>query len=304
MPDRSEPNAAEALFCPSCMYDLRGGAGEACPECGFDLGDDSVGRSSIPWAYRQKLNAPLLLVTTAWRACRRPRLFCMALARPAERRDALQFRLAVVWSVWLVVAACWSLAVWDDASLYLELDFWEDEVTWLADYDDHLEALADLGPRLVWFNVGFGALFWLWLYLATGVQTYFAHRPGASDALDRRAVSLAYYACGPALLLIVPAVVMLASGYVYEYAEDVAGLDELVSLAGWLFWGSWAMAVSVGGLCLWTGVRFAGLLSGGGLGRQLLTAGGLLVAWLGLGLLVFGVLPGVALFLYFVFATI
>lgn len=285
------------------MYDLRGLAGDACPECGFKLDEASLKRSSIPWSYRRGLNRPLVMVATAWRSLRHPRLFCMALARPVDRRDALAFRIAVINTVWLVAAVCWSLAVWHDASAYLELDYWEDEVSWLADYEVHLEALADLGSGLVWFNVGFGVLFWIWLYFISGVQTYFAHRRGSTDELDSRAVALAYYACGPMLLLILPTLLMLSSGYVYEYANDYGDLEELEFLAGAMCWSAWAMVLFVGSLCLLTVVRFTGYLSGAGLGRQLFTASLLPLAWLGLGLLVFGFIPGVLLFLYFVFAT-
>lgn len=302
--EQSTPTtAAAALYCPACMYDLRGLAGDVCPECGFELSGDAAKRSSIPWSYAKRLNGPWLLLKTAGWTLLHPQQFGMALARPVERRDALRFRLVVISTVWLVVAACWSLAVWDDASLYMKLSFWEDEVSWLADYDEHLEALADLGPKLVWFNVGLGVLFWLWLYLVTGVQTYFAHRRGPRDELDHRAVSLAYYACGPLLLMIVPAGVMLASGYVYEYAQDYGGMDVL-SIAEAIFVLSYLLILLIAGVCLYSCVRFAGLLSGGGLGRQLLTAALLPLAWIGLGLLVFGILPGITLFLYFVFATL
>lgn len=296
-----------ALYCPSCMYDLRGLSGDACPECGFELGEDSAARSSIPWSYRKVFNQPLLLLTTAWRTLRHPRRFCMALARPVERRDALAFRRMVVAVVWLVVAVCWSLAVWHDASLYLELDFWEDEVAWLSDYEEHLEALADLGPNLVWFNVGFGVLFGVWLYLVTGVQTYFAHRRGPSDELDQRAASLAYYACAPILLMVVPALVMLASGYMFEFAEEseyTAQGNFFLAAADAMFMASWLLVLLVAGLCLWSGVRFAGVLSGGGLGRQLIIAALLPLCWLGLSVLVFGVIPGILLLIYFVFATV
>ncbi len=204
--------------------------------------------------------------------------------------------------VWLVVAVCWSLAVWHDASDYLELEFWE-EVEWLYDYEEQLEALAELDPALVWFNVGFGVLFWVFLYLISGVQTYFAHRRGPTDTLDHRSVSLAYYACGPMLLLVLPAGLMLASGYVNEYVKDYGELSEFVGLTDAMFAFSWLLILFVAGLCLWTCARFAGLLSGAGLGRQFLTLALLPLAWLSLGLLVFAVVPGVLLLFYFVFAT-
>ncbi len=293
-----------ALYCPSCMYDLRGISSEVCPECGFKLDAESLNRSSIPWSYRKCLNRPWLMVKTAWRALRRPRLFCMALARPVAMRDARSFRLATICTVWLTTAVCWSLAVWDGASPYLELDYWEDEVAWLAEYEAHFEALADLGPTLVWFNAALGVLFWVWLYLVSGVQTYFAHRRGPTDELDSRAVALSYYACGPMLLFVFPASLMLASGYVYEAAQDFGPSGDVIdSAASVMFGASWWLILLVGLICLWNSSRFAGLLSGSGLGRQLITAALLPLGWLGLGLLVFGFIPGVALFLYFVFNT-
>ena len=147
-------------------------------------------------------------------------------------------------------------------------------------------------------------LFYIWLYLVSGVQTYFAHRREGPGELDQRAIALAYYACGPMLLFVLPAALMLASGYLYEYAQDYDGIDGLVSIANAMFAMSNLLILLVAAVCLWAEVRFAGLLSGVGLVRALMTAALLPLCWLGLGVLVFGVIPGILLLIYFVFATI
>jgi len=276
------------------MYDLRGLRGETCPECGVALDREKLARSSLPWAHAGFVMRLLPPVRTAWRVIVRPRAFAQEMARPGDLRAARRFRRSVVWWVWLTLALAWFLGVW---GFELELfDLHEhDDIAWIDLIDEHFdENEAHENAFSKWSTLLLAGLGWLYLYLATGVHTYWMHPKHLSAELQERSLALSHYAGAPLLLLWLPVGLLLAWA-VLEESEFVnaVGPEYGLLVTGLLLIGAVVLALV---LVLWLlrCVRYAGLLAQRGVLGQIAMAGALPVCWLGLALLVFGVLPGVA----------
>jgi hypothetical protein len=286
------------------MYDLRASTGQACPECGVALWRDGQARSPIPWVNRRLFMWTGALAATAWRVEFRFKAFCMATAQPVSMREARQFRTLVVMLVWLILAGLWGVLVWG-----FELEAFDihtyDTVGWVAVIEEALDASDD---RETAFNVGvpvgLGILLWLFLFFATGVHTYWMHPKAIPEEMRRRAVALSYYACGPLLALWVPAGLVLAALWLGDKAQDFGGEFIIVFAAQAAWFGAAVSLVLIVAMCLLTAVRMAGRVAHRGALAQIAMAGLLPACWLGLFVLVFGVLPVVGIFVYLVVATL
>lgn len=296
--------AGAALYCPQCMYDLRGLSGASCPECGAALDRETLARSSLPWVHAGFVMRLFPPVRTAWRVILQPRALSQEMARPGDLRAAMRFRRSVVWWVWLTLAAAWLLGVWG-----FELEMFElreyDDIGWVDVIDEHFDENQDHANAFsMWSTLLLGGLTWLYLYLATGVHTYWMHPKHLPEGLQERSLALSYYASAPLLLLLLPAALLLA-GLVVDESDlvDMAGPEYKLLVTGLIFGG---MLLLVLVLLLWLlrCVRYAGLLAQRSVPGQLLMAGALPLCWLGLAALVYGVLPAVAFFVYAVWATV
>ena len=307
MPEGSaeKPDMSQAVvFCPHCMYDLRGLSGESCPECGGALDHEKLARSSLPWVHASFLMRLLPPVRTAARVTFRPRTFAQEMARPGDMRAARRFRRAVVWWVWLSLAVVWFMGVWGFELEMFELSAFDD-IGWVSVISGHLDENDEHRIAFFkWFALGLGSLTWLYLFLVTGVHTYWFHPKRLPMALQERSLALSYYASAPLLLLGLPLGLMLA-GFVFEQSDyaDMMGYESDWVTAS-LVIGGFILLVLVLVLYLLRCVRYAGLLAQRSVLGQLGMAAALPMCWLGLAGLVFGVLPGLLFFLYVVFATL
>lgn len=169
------------VYCPGCMYNLRGVASRRCPECGrpFDLARLSV--SQIPWVHRREIGRIGAFRKTVAMVMLRPRHLALEIMRPVSHRHAQRFRWTVIGFVLVTLGALAAAAVWCVHDKY-------------ALETRHTVTILLL-PLLC------AALAAIW----TGLPSWFC----APKRLDRehrnRAISLSYYASGPLVLLVIPA---------------------------------------------------------------------------------------------------
>ncbi len=190
-----DADTASTLYCPYCSYDLRALTGEACPECGGAVDEVSLRAVQVPWQSRREIGKVRALVRTALRVTFRTKRFCYAVSRPVSYADARGFQRRMVLLLWLgLLLPVVTMAIVNDRFL-----------------------TDDLG-LIRWFPVScllaglFGLI--LFLFLATGVHTYWLHPKHLSVERQNRAVALGYYACGP-LLLTVLSILPITAGIVY-----------------------------------------------------------------------------------------
>jgi hypothetical protein len=279
------PNAVEqevALFCPGCLYDLRGITADTCPECGVELDREKLATSAIPWVHRKGLGLGAL-IKTAWLATFKTQLFCLEVARPVSLSDARKFRRQIV--ALLTVVVLLTVAVF---------------LLVLEDVRDPMEQLWSSRPTLmVLLAVSPVIPVWLFILAFTGVHTYWFHPKGLSVLQQNRAVAVSHYACAP-LVGFVPA--MLTFGFAMLLgliAEDLE-IDAIGYLAVAVALFSFTLLVVSLAAYLFVCAhmaRFAAHRSGL---AQLTLWLGLPTLWVIFAGLIFGVLPLVALYIYLV----
>jgi len=267
------------------MYDLRGSAGSACPECGVELNREGLSRSSIPWVYRERLRWVEPMLRTCWRASFKTRAFCYEVARPVSMDDALAFRRRVVGV--LTLAAVGVLVVF----LSLAQEF-------IAIRENESPAMT----QMLLLGTGGVLLLWLFLFAFTGVHTYWLHPGSLTEEQQRRAVAIGYYACAPLVLLALPMLGLPFSIFLSEIAGDTQSVIT-DSFANALFYGSILLSVFVLVVYLALCLSVARFAARRGALAQGVMAFTLVGSWIGLAGLVFLVLPAIGLYLYVIFGT-
>lgn len=230
--DREEPRDLPPLpvgcLCPQCGYDLRGLTSARCPECGFDLAAVRSQESRIPWSYRRQLGWLRAYWKTVWLVLRRPREFCLEVARPVSYRDAQAFR----W-VTLVHAQAAVLA----ASLAPTVADW---------------VRTGRPAATLWLLIG-GIQVWALLALAAlpGLASYWFHPRHLPVGHQNRAIALSYYAWTP-LALALLTVPLGALWMVLCLVPYAAGLESLY----WAGLGSMTLWVGTTYGCLWAFAKY------------------------------------------------
>ena len=158
-------------------------------------------------------------------------------ARPVSYADAMRFRLAVVLTVWVSVAAAATLA-WLKYSALRRYAFstisgfryWPGEAL-------DLKAPASLVLTVLWL------LFWLWC--ASGMAVWWFASRRLSVVRQNRAVALSQYAVAP--LALWPAALLLVAAVAFAIARAVPGqsLEDLLERE---------QMVRVGWMAAWTPV--------------------------------------------------
>jgi hypothetical protein len=185
-----DPTPAE-FFCPECGYDLRAIASDRCPECGLAIDRAAMVVSRLPWAHRRKVGRVRAYWRTNLMALFRPRKIAEEMARPVSFADSQSFRHVTVMLGWLPMVA-WAISL-----IVMNMD--------------DLTARVHQGSRLGWWLEGIAAVaglfsLWLFLFMGSGVGSYFFHPRRMPVVLQNRAVALSYYACAPFAWLWLPAV--------------------------------------------------------------------------------------------------
>lgn len=79
------------VYCPQCLYNVRGVAGERCPECGLLIDREDWAASPIPWEHRQKIGFVRAYIWTVRLVTSRARRLAMATPQGLSVRDAWRF---------------------------------------------------------------------------------------------------------------------------------------------------------------------------------------------------------------------
>jgi len=189
-PTDTPPAASSAiavdLFCPSCVYNLRGLTGSRCPECGESIDDLRDPVSRIPWVHRKQLGWWRAYWKTVHFVMFKQKHFANEMARPVSYRDAQLFR-------WVTVVLA-----------YLPFP--------LFGFVGHI---MRTGPRKYHpLFLNFSASDWqsavclasalLFLAMATGVPSYFFHPRALSIERQNRGIALTYYLCAPLAATVLP----------------------------------------------------------------------------------------------------
>ncbi len=199
-------DAALDLYCPRCGYSLRGLRSDNCPECGLQVDRSGASASRIPWEHRRRIG----LGRAYWRTLTMPNAqLADDVMRPVRYRDARLFQLVTV-----LVAALPLIVL---AALPLPAGFFKMAgapfgtntfpMAMPPGYaiDIGLPLIAGIGLRIV-----LPVAIVLFLMAVTGVASYFFHPPNLTVVQQNRATALAYYACGPLVLLLLPGLTALA----------------------------------------------------------------------------------------------
>ena len=256
-------------YCPGCGYDLRGSAGERCPECG--LARDAV-PLQLPWERRRDLGRVAAFVRTARLATFRPdRLARQVMTRvdvPAARR----FRLCVLAIVTAATTTAFAVVVHRLGGLSC-LDATPDPRVGFS-------AVSSVnGPVLFWSA---GAVMWpvlpiglaIALWVGTAWDPWFDLRR-LTPAPRGRAMAGARYTVAPLLGLV--AVTALAADIVGVNDGDTASGPRNVGRNLWLV--MWIVSAAVV-LLAWTApARYALAVPGGGAGRAAVVLAGTAVQW-------------------------
>lgn len=225
------------VLCPSCGYDLRGSTSQRCSECGFGLDPLRTRETLIPWSHRRELGWFRAYWKTVWQVLRRPREFCVEIARPVSYRDSQSFR-------WLTTAAAY-LPILVGSGVGAVLESWDGSPITATDW-------WVLGGLNVWAGSA--------LVLLPGLASCFFHPRHLSIEYQNRAIALSYYAWAPLALtpLAVPfwlATMLLWQPWGSTY-QDLAGVL-----------GGLIQPVALG-LAYWRLQRFARYTLHGGIGGR------------------------------------
>lgn len=216
MQDPDDSDNSARLYCPYCSYDLRALSSDACPECGGAVDEVSLKAVQVPWQNRHEIGKTRALFRTAFRVTFRTKRFCYAVSRPVSYPDARRFQRRMVLLLWLAILVPLSLAVIPNDSVFKD--------------DNGLFRLLPVGCLLA-------GLFGLipFLFLATGVHTYWLHPKHLSIERQNRAVALGYYACGP-LMWVVLASLPVTAGIICVTAvgfnASIIGVQIFMSFIG------------------------------------------------------------------------
>lgn len=175
-------------------------------------------RAQVPWANRREIGRFRGFWRTFTRVTFRPRVFARAVGQPVDLKEAKRFRRLVVIVLWLtLVVTAWGLSL--PETLIDRLDDLDliDDVYW--------DRIA-LGWRVALGAIASGLLV-AWLYVCTGVHTYFFHPRALPVERQNRAVALSYYACAPLLWLPVAAGLLAVGLKLQLWSESYPGIFEL-----------------------------------------------------------------------------
>jgi hypothetical protein len=193
--------------CPSCGYDLRAGVGNVCPECGKTFDRARLGEAEIPWQSRRESSRLRSFWRTVWLAMWRPKRLAQQAARPVDLRAARRFQMIAC----LLLFPCLAVPVIAIAIPHgpeLFLMFVLDDAPWLP--KNSLGAWAADVVLIV-----LPALLLLpWLWLATGVPSYFFHPRRLDRPLQDRAIAFSYYASAPLVFLAFAAMLFVLAALV------------------------------------------------------------------------------------------
>jgi hypothetical protein len=184
------PPADDAIYCPSCGYDLRGiDHSLQCPECGLSLDRARLNASAIPWTHREDIGRVRAYVRTVAMIIRRPTHAAGDVSRPVSLDDARRFRRA---TALIAMIGPTALIVWGVGFL-------------LRDWDSRYAADSPTGTALGWLlELALGPVVFIALYAfflaAGGVASYFFHPRWLPVDRQNRAIALSYYACAPMAL--------------------------------------------------------------------------------------------------------
>ncbi len=205
---------SEGLVCPQCGYDLRSIASENCPECGLPIDRAAMSVSRIPWEHQDEIGRFRACWRTTGLVMFHPRRFAEEMNRPVSYARARRFQFIAVLLAWIAPTS------WIVGSLVSELNpvfHGPGRLGW------YLEALV--------IASGLFAL-WVFLFLASGVISYWFHPSTLPVHRQNRAIALSYYACAPLAWLWLPAAMLVLPALVDTRVSLVqAAMVVLVVLA-------------------------------------------------------------------------
>ena len=101
------------VFCPKCIYNLRGLDSERCPECGYSLAFMKIAESQIPWVHRKQIGRFRAYWRTVWWATFRRLKFGEELTRPMSLPDARRFHYVTMCHVYLAILVLTELLIFE-----------------------------------------------------------------------------------------------------------------------------------------------------------------------------------------------
>lgn len=201
----------EVLHCPDCGYNLSGiDHIDRCPECGLAIDRHGIGRSVIPWVHRRHLGRVRAYWRTLWLATLRPARLASDVDRQVRLADGLRFRgVTTVLAAVPLIAALVGGMIWYGSTGFLVV-VGPKTLTYLGagklppgrprlDVLMPWEAGATLPPVIPLALVYF-------LFLGTGVASYWFHPRAIPVPRQNRAVALSYYACAPLAFTLLPVI--------------------------------------------------------------------------------------------------
>lgn len=189
-------SSTEDVFCPKCTYNLRGTAGDHCPECGYCVEAMRRGEVRIPWERRREIGRLRAYCQTAWMMTFHPRSIAECMAADVCYRDAQRFR-------WLTIAFAYAPV------LLLTFTAYAVGLPGTAAASGYVQPGTVASPEewayaQVWPAAILHLCVLLFLAGASGIPGYFFHPKSASVRRQNNGVAMSYYTCGPLALLAIP----------------------------------------------------------------------------------------------------
>ena len=276
----------EDIHCPKCSYSLHLAPGDKCPECGYPLANLRSVTHPIPWTQRKERGRFRTYWQTVVLATFRHMRFCEHYAHDVALRDARAFRCVTVLCVFLMLVFA---SVFAYVTVPIDLEA-PDFMTLMASAGTVpagptlvMQAISEVWPVAI--MLGFLLLF---MFAATGAASYFFDRAPVSAQRQISAVALSNFACAP-IAFFLPLVLVLW------------GLISLLLFDRWLarqwqidrwFGPAVLVAATVSILAYWWNLtQLARRVIPQLKRRRLALVVGLPVLWIGLGVILLGLLP-------------
>lgn len=289
----------EDIFCPKCAFCLHLAPGDKCPECGYSLESLRCNLHPIPWTLRRERGRFKTYWQTVSLVTFRHVRFCEHYAHDVQLRDARSFQCATVLYVFIpVLLGIVAAYVSNPVSVEFIHPFTQMGAVGAGRLGPTVfeQAIAEIWP--VALQLGF---FLPFLFAATGVASYFFDRAPVSVQRQHSAVAMSYYVCAP-LVFLVPLVLIQ-----YSLVTAVMFFDEWLMHAWrareWLNYTLFFAGVIVIGAYWWSLLRLAGRIMPQLPGRRVALALGLPLVWVGLGIILLGLLPLSVLYVLVVFLS-
>jgi hypothetical protein len=283
MPDAGLTDAAPALLCPACGFDLRAATTDRCSECGLVIDREALRESGLPWAHRRRFGRVRAFLRTVGAVSLDRRAIRHEFAKPQDLRDARAFHRVTTLVVSAALFAIFAAVVFNADHGFADLTIRPPASYVFGPVRNALDGWQ-IDAVVPWF-AGATLVFVLPVCLVllasrlTGVQRHVIRLPAdTSPEHRRRALVLAHYAAAPMTLLLPGVLCLIGWVALMRDGHSHAPSRNLLMTACLAIGGP--LVLMAFGLTLWRTAQWLTRTRHCGPGRAVVAALELLALWL------------------------